>query len=237
MLRVATWNCNMAFRKKSKFIEAYKPDILIVPECEHPDKLIFDAPSQIPNAVFWYGKNLHKGIGVFSYTDYKISLLPYHEDCYKMILPLCVTNGTTTYTVFAIWANNPEDRGFQYVGQTWKAIKQYQDQLGQKQTLLVGDFNSNSIWDRPKRLHNHTTVVDVLAQQGIESTYHHYFKEAQGKETQPTHFLYRHADKPYHLDYCFASADMMPQLKKVVVGQYADWTHASDHVPLIIDFK
>ena len=86
-------------------------------------------------------------------------------------------------------------------------------------------------------MYNHTTVVELLAENGIESTYHTYFKHKHGDEKHPTFFLYRHEDKPYHLDYCFASADMMPQLKKVVVGQYADWTHASDHVPLIIDFK
>ena len=32
----------MAFRKKADFILTYKPDILIVPECEHPDKLKFN---------------------------------------------------------------------------------------------------------------------------------------------------------------------------------------------------
>ena len=31
----------MAFRKKASIILNYKPDILIVPECEYPDKLKF----------------------------------------------------------------------------------------------------------------------------------------------------------------------------------------------------
>jgi hypothetical protein len=31
----------MAFRKKADFILTYNPDILIVPECENPDKLLF----------------------------------------------------------------------------------------------------------------------------------------------------------------------------------------------------
>ena len=135
----------MAFRKKSKFIEDLKPDILIIPECEDPDKLKFDLNCTKPNEVFWYGKNMNKGLAVFSYTDYKISLLDFHEDSYKMILPLLATNGETTYTIFAIWANNPADRDFQYIGQVWKAIKHYQNQLGQNNTLWVGDFNSNAI--------------------------------------------------------------------------------------------
>ena len=237
MLRIITWNCNMAFRKKSKFIEDYKPDILIVPECEHPDKLTFDLNSQQPNEIFWYGKNLNKGLGVFSYTNYKISLLDCHEENYKLILPLKVTNGDAIYTLFAIWANNPEDRNFPYIGQIWKAIKHYQSQLGQKQTLLVGDFNSNSIWDRPKREGNHSTVVRVLAENGIESTYHKYFDQQQGEEKQPTLFMYRHENKPYHVDYCFASADMIEKLKKVEIGKYENWGSVSDHMPIIVDFK
>lgn len=52
----------MAFRKKAKFIETYKPDILIVPECEHPNKLKKELHYAQPNEVFWYGNNLNKGL-------------------------------------------------------------------------------------------------------------------------------------------------------------------------------
>lgn len=236
MLKVITWNCNMAFRKKSKFIEIYKPDILIVPECEHPDKLKFDEDSTLPNDIFWYGTNPHKGLGIFSFTDFKISLLDCHEEKYRMILPLKVTNKHATYTVFAIWANNPSDRGFQYVGQVWKAINFYQHQIKTTNTLLIGDFNSNTIWDKPRRAGNHTTIVDILAEKGIASVYHTYYDQSQGKEKHPTLFLYRHQDKPFHLDYCFASTDLIKKLNKVEVGHYDNWIKASDHMPLIIDF-
>ena len=30
--------------------------------------------------------------------------------------------------------------------------------------MLVGDFNSNTIWDKPRREGNHSTVVDFLKQ-------------------------------------------------------------------------
>ncbi len=38
-MKIITWNCNMAFREKGEFIVSRTPDILIVPEFEHPDKL------------------------------------------------------------------------------------------------------------------------------------------------------------------------------------------------------
>ncbi len=236
MLKVITWNCNMAFRKKSKFIEHYKPDILIVPECEHPDKLKFDSESICPNEIFWYGTNLNKGLGVFSYTNFKISLLNIHEERYKMILPLKATNEISTYTIFAIWANNPQDKNYQYIGQVWKAINYYQSQINNTNTLLIGDFNSNTIWDKQYREYNHSTVVNILAQKGIESIYHQYFEQQHGEEIFPTLYLYRHQDKPYHIDYCFASTDMLKKLKKVEVGEYHNWIKMSDHMPLIIDF-
>ena len=67
-MKVITWNCNMAFRKKADFILAHKPDILIVPECEHPDKLLFAAETSKPKDALWFGKNRNKGFAIFSYA-------------------------------------------------------------------------------------------------------------------------------------------------------------------------
>ena len=69
----------MAFRKKADFILTHKPDILIVPECEHPDKLKFSKGSIVPADVIWYGTNKNKGLGVFSYGNYKLKLSEYHK--------------------------------------------------------------------------------------------------------------------------------------------------------------
>ena len=42
----------------------------------------------------------------------------------------------------------------------------------------------------------------------INSLYHRYFNEEQGKETKPTFFLQRNRAKPYHIDYIFASKEI-----------------------------
>jgi exodeoxyribonuclease-3 len=69
----------MAFIKKASFIMACKPDILSVPECEHPDKLLF--PVDIPKQTdtLWFGKNQHKGLAIFSYSDFRFSVLENHK--------------------------------------------------------------------------------------------------------------------------------------------------------------
>ena len=122
MLRVITWNCNMAFRKKIQLVESLSPDILIVPECEHPEKLKFELRNTPPHDFFWHGKNLNKGLGVFSFTDFKIELMAFHNEDFKTVLPLKIYNSSKTYTVLAIWANNPLDIEFPYIGQVWKAL-------------------------------------------------------------------------------------------------------------------
>jgi len=48
--------------------------------------------------------------------------------------------------------------------------------------------------------------------------------------------MYRHKNKPYHIDYCFASAELMSGQQTVEVGDYDEWIGLSDHVPVIITF-
>jgi exonuclease III len=235
-MKIITWNCNMAFRKKAEFILAQKPDILVVPECECPDRLIFSKDTGLPTATFWYGLNQHKGLGVFSYSHYKFQLLEVHNPDFRDILPLLVTGGAFDFILFAVWANNPQDKDGPYVTQVWKAIHYYDALLSNNKTILIGDFNSNTIWDRPRREGNHSALVQKLEEKKIFSVYHTFHGQIQGKEAHPTLFMYRHEDKPYHIDYCFASEDFISKLVNVEVGGYSDWTKYSDHKPLSVTF-
>ena len=92
----------MAFRKKAEFILEEKPDILIIPECEHPNKMIFKNETNKPSDLFWFGENTNKGLGIFSYSDFKIQLLEIHNPNFKYIIPLSVTNSNITLIIFAI---------------------------------------------------------------------------------------------------------------------------------------
>jgi len=226
----------MAFRKKAAALLEHEPDIAVVPECEHPDKLKFATGIAIPTAVLWFGDNSNKGLGIFSYSNYRFKVLRNHNPDLKMIIPIAVTGGAIDFTLFAIWANNPGDPEGQYVEQVWKAVHHYKRQLKNKQTILVGDFNSNTIWDRKSRAGNHSNVVKKLERKGIHSCYHLHHRQIQGREQHPTFYLYKHKDKPYHLDYCFASADFIAALKSVEIGDHDFWKTYSDHVPVMVEF-
>ncbi len=227
----------MKFRVKADKILTLNPDILIVPECENPDKLIFSSNVKKPTDVFWYGENKNKGLGIFSYSTFKIKLHTWHNPDFRMILPLSISNETEEFTMFAIWANNPNDSDNQYIGQVWKAINYYQQYITGSKTILIGDFNSNTIWDKKNRIGNHSHVVEFLKERNIYSLYHHYFSEEQSQETKPTLFLYRHENKPYHIDYCFASKCFLEKTVSVSVGQFSEWIKHSDHMPVIIDIE
>ena len=227
----------MAFRKKAHLILAYKPDILVVQECEHPDKLKFNAGTLQPKQMIWLGTNQNKGLGIFSYGAFTCKLQAAYNPAYKMIVPVTVKGLHYNLNLYGIWANNPEDPDGQYVEQVWKAIHYYNKQLKRKNSILAGDFNSNTIWDRKSRAGNHSAVVKRLEEKGIHSAYHRHHKQAQGKETHPTFYLYRHVNKPYHLDYCFVSENLANNIQSVEIGDHAFWSKYSDHVPVMVTFR
>ncbi len=226
----------MAFRKKAGLILAHHPDIVIIPECEHPDKLKFDPSIPTPTDTLWFGSNKNKGLGIFSYTGFRLKSFRNYNPDLKTIIPITVTGNDLKFTLYAIWANNPGDPDGQYVEQVWKAIHHYDKKLKKRNTILVGDFNSNTIWDKKYRTGNHSNVVKRLEEKGIFSCYHLHHKQMQGSEEHPTFYLYKHKDKPYHIDYCFASADMTKRIRSVEIGDYELWKKYSDHVPVIVTF-
>ena len=235
-MRIITWNCNMAFRKKAEFILTYEPDILIVPECEHPDKLNFNPNIPQPKDILWFGTNRNKGLGIFSYSDFRFKVLDSHNPEFQMVIPIAVTGGGQDFTLLATWAmDNKENHEARYIGQVWLAINYYKDILGNS-TIIIGDFNSNKIWDYKDRVGTHSDVVNKLADKIINSVYHRYFDIEQGSEKHPTFFLHKKIFKPYHIDYCFASKDLIDKLQSVEVGEYDFWIQYSDHVPVIVNF-
>ena len=92
----------MAYRKKADFILVYKPDILIVPECEHPDKLLFPIDTPKPTDSLWFGKNQSKGLAIFSYSNFRFKVLDNHNQDLQMIIPIAVTDGQFGFNLFAI---------------------------------------------------------------------------------------------------------------------------------------
>jgi len=206
-----------------------------VPECENEKKLQFGKLTPTPNDFLWFGDNENKGLGIFSYSDYKLNLIEYTTR-FRYIIPFQI-KGKINFNLFAVWAmDNKQNSEERYIAQVWLGIKYFENLLNET-TIIVGDFNSNTIWDNKSRIANHSDVVNYLDSLNIHSIYHRQYKENQGKESQPTLFMYRKLNKPYHIDYCFASYKFIQQEYNFQIGDYNDWIKYSDHVPIMIDFK
>lgn len=236
-MKIITWNCNMAFRKKAEFILQHKPDILVVPECEHPEKLLFIEKIPKPNDTLWFGNNRNKGLAIFSFSDLRFKVVDVYNENFRMIIPIEVFGGAHDFILFAVWAYNPLDLDGRYIEQVRKAIHFYEKLLDTKESLIVGDFNSNTIWDKKHKSSNHSNVVKLLEDKSIFSLYHLHHNQVQGKEFHPTYYMYRHRNRAYHIDYCFASKGFLQYLENVEVGDYEYWINYSDHVPLIVQFN
>lgn len=233
-MKIITWNCQGAFRKKNRQILNEKPDILIVPECENENKLQFGKLTPKPNDFIWHGDLENKGIGLFSYSDFQFELLNDFNPICRYIIPIKVFNKEASFLLFAIWAmDNKEIKENRYIGQIWLAIKHYEDLLNIS-SILIGDFNSNAIWDTKDRVANHTDVVEKLKTFNIESLYHKQHSIQHGKEKDFTFFMYRKKEKPYHIDYCFASSKLSENGFNISTGTAEEWLELSDHVPLFV---
>lgn len=227
-LRVATWNCNGALRKKWHRLVALQADIYVVQECEDPNQTK-DATYRAWSANhLWTGSNKNKGIGVFTSSEHSLEAVSLDLAPLELFLPSIVDG---EWPLLATWTKQANSPNFRYIGQLWKFLQAHKGFLAHPRAMLVGDLNSNVVWDEWDRWWNHSDVVRELAELGLESCYHRHFSEAQGKESRSTFFLHRKAEKPYHIDYGFTGSQWI--VKHVEVGAVSDWLTESDHLPMV----
>ncbi|WP_323755665.1 endonuclease/exonuclease/phosphatase family protein [Roseivirga sp.] len=235
-MKIVTWNCNGAFRKKFEAISAIKADIYVIQECENPKECKDEKYNSWAKNYLWIGDTKNKGIGIFSNRN-SINLTKldwsnsFEDHSVKHFLPCRVND---EFNILGVWTHQNNSPTFGYIGQFWKYLQVNQDNLNN--TIIAGDFNSNAIWDKWDRWWNHSDVVKQLNQTGIVSLYHEQYKEDQGSETRPTFFFRRKSERPYHIDYFFADREFSSRLKKLEVGEIHTWIELSDHVPIICEF-
>lgn len=225
----------MAFRKKFEKVINLNPDLIIIQECENDEKLKSHLKSINYSQLIWYCNNPHKGVAIISFNNSQIELNENHNPEFEYIIPVNLKVEKRRINLFCIWAMpHKTERIKRYIGQIWGAINFYSNKLNED-SILIGDFNINAIWDKKKIIGNHSDVVGFLDKKNIHSIYHQKTKLEHGDEQNPTFFLLKQKEKPYHIDYCFASKNLFSNQTTIEIGKYQEWIKLSDHMPLTIN--
>lgn len=227
-IKVLTWNCNGALRRKWSTLAAFDADLLIIQECEDPALAKDVAYLEWAGHYLWTGTNKNKGVGVFARRGHSLTPEPLDLEPLQLFLP-CRVNGD--WPLLATWATHANSPTFGYIGQLWKFLQAHSSFLEHPLAMLAGDLNSNACWDKWDRWWNHSDVVKDLNKLGLISAYHRHFGESQGQETRPTFFMHRNPAKGYHIDYVFSAPDWgVPSL---TVADRDTWLALSDHLPVV----
>jgi exonuclease III len=145
-LKIVTWNCNGAFRKKFHSLINYQADIYIIQECENPIESKDNEYQIWANNYLWIGDTKNKGLGIFAKPEIILEKLDwtnkFKNHSVKYFLPCKVNND---FDLLAVWTHRNNSPNFGYIGQLWKYLQVNKTKLDN--TLIVGDFNSNTIWD------------------------------------------------------------------------------------------
>jgi exonuclease III len=229
-MRIVTWNCGGALRRKRAALEPLCADVLVIQECENPATCTDRSYQAWAGQHLWIGTNASRGLGVFARPGIELTPVGLDPGALQLLLP-CRVAGIPLLAVWTKQANSPT---FGYIGQLWKWLQQHGRFLSEQRAMLIGDLNSNTRWDVWDRWWNHSNVVKDLDKLGLSSLYHHCRNEAQGAESEPTFFLYRKVERPYHIDYAFLSSTLLDSAG-IEIGQPETWLAVSDHMPIVVD--
>lgn len=220
-MKIVSWNCNGKFREKFSVLSELDADIYVVQECENPVKYKKQFASFYSDYI-WYGEKDSKGLGIFLHPDIEFTQNDWATYCLRHFISIRVNND---FDLLGVWASPPYIEEY-YIYQTIN-LGHYNKKL-----LLIGDFNSNVIWDKSHGKRNHSAVVKELERIGLTSAYHYIKSERAGRETQKTFYLHKHMDKGYHIDYCFLAPERISDFQILNSEQ---WLQYSDHLPLKVE--
>ncbi|MEA4946453.1 MAG: endonuclease/exonuclease/phosphatase family protein [Oscillospiraceae bacterium] len=221
-MRIVSWNCNGAFREKQKIISSINADIYVIQECENPD-ISHDVECKcFSDRFIWTGENKNRGLGIFlkNGIDFTENLWPKYG--LRNFISIRINSDLN---LLGVWACKP------YIDE-YAIYQNINYDFFNENTVIIGDFNSNSIWDSQHGLRNHSAVVAALKEKNLLSAYHYTRREEQGLEAEKTFFLHRNPSEGYHIDYCFLSPQRLVNFS--ILGKQ-DWLGYSDHMPLVVD--
>jgi exonuclease III len=231
-MRIITWNCRIGGfgRRKAAYMARLRPDILAVQEVEPIEgRLLFAGECQPTFCDRLSGAQHRRASALFSYTG--LTVKPVDAESPEFAFRRYeVTSERLVFNVVVVWTYARKGKGVSY-RQAHEGLAQHAHWMEKRPTVVLGDFNNNASFNGT----SWSKLAPLLESRGLVSAYHHYFDEAFGTESRPTHFHGGKPARPFHLDYCFVPAVWKDRIARVEVGRHDGWGQVSDHMPVIVD--
>lgn len=228
-MRLVAWNCRLGLTDKSQSLRELTPDLAIVAEVKSGEAQLFGAN------YAWTGNEGALGLALFGFNGWTLDKV--YEAPDRHVLAAKARRGSEQVLLVGVWTL---PIGRDYVAplvRAWSALSP----LLKGDVIVAGDFNANPVWDercRVQRQEMFAPFIGRLHQAGLRSLWHERNGEVHGDEKTPTFYWYLHENKPFHIDYVFASGALRRRAQGMTIGTYNDWiaTKRSDHVPIIVEF-
>ena len=234
-MKIVAWNCQGALHNKFDNLAALGPDLAVIPEMASPEVLKRKIRNQLGFSAEWVGQSENKGLGVLINPQWDYQIAECFDPQFELFLPVEILT-PRRINVLAVWAfNHRAKNNSPAANATNNVLKFYTDWIGNAPTIILGDFNNSVIWDKPGSLNNFREIIATLKSLGLSSLYHQQFNQSLGTEEDSTLFMYRKQDKRYHVDYFFASQQLLDNCGKLLIGKPSDWLQISDHAPLSLE--
>jgi exodeoxyribonuclease III len=227
-VRIVSWNTLGNSEAKWDALARLRPNIAILPEIGRLSRSSFDM-----GVVGWEWQGADKGIGIAS-THAPLAPIPMsNAGSFSAAATINDLN------VIGIWSCPAKGSTQQlYAREVLRTLTACAPILGDgRPGILAGDLNLFPTLDGDPTIESFAAVRNRLADLDYVSLYHYFFDEKFGAESRATHFHHFDADRPFHIDYCFASSSLLPRVTSVTVGTQDEWVRPrlSDHVPIIVD--
>jgi exodeoxyribonuclease III len=219
----------MGFRgRKLEAVLSLCPDVVVLQEVGAAD---VEALRDDGFAAVWVGDNPRKGLAVVGRRGVAFEIDGCHDPELAYFLPVDVAGCGLDFRLLAVWAFGLRST----TAKRWpldRALAQYVSFVERRTAVVAGDFNNHPLWDTPTQPVFRRSV-DVLEAAGLRSAWHQANRRTHGDEGCGTLYWYRHEDRPYHIDYCFVSADIA--VSAATIGPTGSWLRLSDHCPVVVD--
>ena len=229
-MKLITWNCNQKFRVSFKEIIKEDADIYIIQECEDPSITKVEEYKDFASNYYWVGDNIHKGLGIFARDNVKLDLFDLEDNGLRYFIPVRVND---TFNLLGVWTNpNVKYKVNEYLNEITRYFELHRNnEFFNSDLIICGDFNCDASL---KKAHarNVFKMKENLEEIGLVDTYHYLNGESQGEESQPTFYMNRNPEKPFHLDHVYASPG---RVKNLEIGSKERWLKQSDHLPMIFE--